>query len=67
VAGRPTDARPAGAVRAARAFPEYDRPGRAAAADPVADEDFLREVRERAERQRQQYCDQQESTEPEQD
>jgi hypothetical protein len=33
-------------------FPEYDRPGRFAAADPEADEAFLRKVRERAEEQR---------------
>ena len=33
-------------------FPEYDRPGRFAAADPAADEEFLKKVRERAEEQR---------------
>ncbi|WP_101523723.1 PLD nuclease N-terminal domain-containing protein [Nocardioides houyundeii] len=33
-------------------FPEYDRPGRAAALDPEADEAFLRKIRERAEEQR---------------
>ncbi|MCW2780866.1 MAG: hypothetical protein JWR35_1315 [Marmoricola sp.] len=38
--------------RSASAFPEYDRPGRAAAQDPKADEDFLKKVRERAEAQR---------------
>jgi hypothetical protein len=38
--------------RSASAFPEYDRPGRFAAADPEADEAFLRKVRERAEEQR---------------
>lgn len=38
--------------RSASAFPEYDRPGRFAAADPEADEEFLRKVRERAEEQR---------------
>lgn len=36
-------------------FPEYDRPGRAAAADPEQDEAFLRQVRERAEAQRRAY------------
>ena len=41
--------------RAAPAFPEYDRPGRAAAADPEKDEEFLRRVRERAEEQRRRY------------
>jgi hypothetical protein len=38
--------------RSATAFPEYDRPGRFAAADPEADEAFLKKVRERAEEQR---------------
>lgn len=38
--------------RAAPAYPEYDRPGRAAATDPEADEEFLRKVRARAEEQR---------------
>lgn len=36
-------------------FPEYDRPGRAAAADPEKDAEFLRQVRERAEEQRRAY------------
>jgi hypothetical protein len=40
--------------RSASAFPEYDRPGRFAAADPAADEEFLRKIRERAEEQRRQ-------------
>lgn len=53
-AGRPVRApRRAGPhERSATAFPEYDRPGRFAAADPEADEAFLRKVRERAEEQR---------------
>jgi len=34
------------------AFPGYDRPGRAAAVDSAADEEFLRRCRERAEEQR---------------
>ena len=38
--------------RATPEFPEYDRPGRAAAVDPEADAEFLRKVRERAEEQR---------------
>jgi hypothetical protein len=38
--------------REAPAFPEYDRPGRAAGLTPESDEDFLRRVRERAEEQR---------------
>jgi hypothetical protein len=33
-------------------FPEYDRPGRAAATAAESDEEFLRKVRERAEEQR---------------
>lgn len=56
-AGRPTSG-----ARATRRherevpeFPEYDRPGRAAAADPAKDEEFLRQVRERAEEQRKRY------------
>ncbi|HSU01017.1 MAG TPA: PLD nuclease N-terminal domain-containing protein [Nocardioides sp.] len=40
--------------RSAGQFPEYDRPGRFAAADPQADEAFLKKVRERAEEQRRQ-------------
>lgn len=43
----------------ANAFPEYDRPGRFAAADPAADEEFLRKVRERAEEQRRKARDDQ--------
>jgi hypothetical protein len=34
------------------AYPEYDRPGRAAGVTPESDEEFLRRVRERAEEQR---------------
>lgn len=33
-------------------YPEYDRPGRFAVADPENDEAFLRRCRERAEEQR---------------
>jgi hypothetical protein len=53
-AGRPTagPARPRAHERPAPEYPEYDRPGRAAAVDPEADEAFLRKVRERAEEQR---------------
>jgi len=39
-------------------FPEYDRPGRAAATDPSKDEEFLRQVRARAEEQRRRYEEQ---------
>ncbi len=42
------------------AFPEYDRPGRVAALDTEADEEFLRQCRERAERQRHRHREQQE-------
>jgi hypothetical protein len=57
VAGRPEKAtrRPAAYEREQEAFPEYDRPGRAAAVDPAKDEEFLRQVRERAEEQRRRY------------
>ena len=56
VAGRPTTA--AGRSpheRAVPQYPEYDRPGRAAATSTEDDEDFLRKVRERAEQQRRAY------------
>ena len=39
-------------------FPEYDRPGRAAATDPEKDEEFLKQVRARAEEQRKKYAEQ---------
>ncbi len=54
VAGRPASGprRPAAYERNAPEFPEYDRPGRAAAVDPGRDEEFLRQVRARAEEQR---------------
>lgn len=52
VAGRPVAPRPRAYERPATAFPEYDRPGRAAALDAGADEEFLRRCRERAEEQR---------------
>jgi hypothetical protein len=59
-AGRPENgvARRSRYERTAPAFPEYDRPGRAAAADPAKDEEFLRQVRERAEAQRKAYEEQ---------
>jgi hypothetical protein len=40
---------------AAPGFPEYERHGRFAAADPAADEAFLEQVRARAEEQRRRY------------
>ena len=41
--------------RATPQFPEYDRPGRAAAVDQEKDEEFLKQVRARAEEQRKRY------------
>ena len=56
VAGRPEGARRLSRhERSQPSFPEYDRPGRAAAVDPEKDADFLRQVRERAEAQRKAY------------
>jgi len=61
VAGRPQRAarRHGPHEPSAGAFPEYDRPGRFAAADPAADEAFLKKVRERAEEQRRRAREQQ--------
>ena len=59
VAGRP--AGPARACKYERAvpqYPEYDRPGRAAATSTEDDDEFLRKVRERAEEQRRAYREQ---------
>jgi hypothetical protein len=57
VAGRPesTTATRSRFERAAPEYPEYDRPGRAAALDPARDDEFLRQVRERAEEQRRRH------------
>ena len=56
VAGRPTASRPLTRQEgAAPSFPEYERRGRFSAADPEKDEEFLRQVRERAEEQRRKY------------
>lgn len=56
VAGRPVDERPmTRAQGAAPSYPEYERRGRFSAADPEKDEEFLRQVRERAEEQRRRY------------
>jgi hypothetical protein len=43
-----------GALTAGR-YPEYERPGRFPATPPDADEEFLRQCRERAEEQRRSY------------
>lgn len=59
VAGRPVAERPLTREQgAAPSFPEYERRGRFAAADPEKDEEFLRHVRERAEEQRRRYEEQ---------
>lgn len=60
VAGRPEGgaARRSPHERSAPAFPEYDRPGRAAPLDPAKDEEFLQQVRQRAEQQRRRYEEQ---------
>jgi hypothetical protein len=65
VAGHPWGprARPAPATRAARDFPEYDRPGRHVAANPDDDEAFLRQVRARAEQQRQRAAEERKAQE----
>lgn len=56
LAGRPKAERPLTREQgAAPSFPEYERRGRFSAADPEKDEDFLRQVRERAEEQRKAY------------
>jgi hypothetical protein len=57
VFGRPDrrSATPAAYERRTPTFPEYDRPGRAAAVDPAKDEEFLEQVRARAEEQRKRY------------
>ncbi|SES42718.1 PLDc N-terminal domain-containing protein [Actinokineospora terrae] len=60
VAGRPqtaTPRHPGAYERTTPHYPEYNRPGRFAAPDPAADEDFLRRCRERAEQQRRQARD----------
>lgn len=54
-AGQPSSRRPRPHERNVPDFPEYDRPGRAAATSPDADDDFLGQVRERAEEQRRAY------------
>ncbi len=61
VAGRPqtVQRRQGPYERSTSAYPEYDRPGRFAAADPQADEEFLKKVRERAEEQRRKHREQQ--------
>jgi hypothetical protein len=66
VAGRPVPARGSGLPYRGNTgrphdvrYPEYDRPGRFAATNPDDDEEFLRQVRERAEEQRRAYREKQ--------
>jgi hypothetical protein len=65
VAGRPQTAGSGRSPyeRTAPAYPEYDRPGRAAGLTPESDEEFLRKVRERAEEQRRRYAEEQRARE----
>lgn len=53
--------------RIAPAYPEYDRPGRAAGLTPESDEEFLRKVRERAEEQRRRHAEERRRRELEED
>ena len=66
VAGRPGSGGTRGSryERAVPEFPEYHRPGRAAAVKPEDDEEFLRKVRERAEEQRRRYRESQRDEDP---
>lgn len=57
--GQPVADRPRPGERSVPSYPEYDRPGRAAATDSAGDEAFLEQVRERAEQQRRAYREQQ--------
>jgi len=59
-AGRPDKGRSrrSSSDRSGPGFPEYDRPGRAAAVDPTKDAEFLRQVRARAEEQRRRHEEQ---------
>lgn len=59
--GRPTaDERPRRQpLGAASGFPEYDHPGRYIPQNPEADREFLQQLRDRAERQRQTAREQQ--------
>jgi|SRR5579859_88720 len=52
VAGRPWESRSRTTSGIGREFPEYDRPGRQEATNPDDDEAFLRQLRARAQEQR---------------
>lgn len=56
VAGRP-EARPRSTAVRTPGYPEYERPGRFVAQDSARDEEFLAQVRERAEAQRKRYAE----------
>ena len=58
VAGRPATTR-GPRTHPTPGYPEYERPNRALPQDPAADEEFLRQVRARAEQQRARYRAQQ--------
>ncbi len=58
VAGRPIVSR-GPRIHPTPGYPEYERPNRALPQDPAADEEFLRQVRARAEEQRARYRAQQ--------
>lgn len=58
VVGRPQRGSRAAYERAVPDYPEYDRPGRAAASEASGDDEFLRKVRERAEEQRRRHREQ---------
>ncbi|WP_205843974.1 PLDc N-terminal domain-containing protein [Nakamurella deserti] len=58
LAGRPQGTRNA-QIHPTPGYPEYERLGRALPQDPTADEEFLRQVRARAEEQRARYREQQ--------
>jgi len=55
VAGHPWQQQQRTPTGAAARYPEYDRPGRHAAANPDDDEEFLAGLRARAEQQRREY------------
>lgn len=69
VAGRPQDQRRRLEAweREQPAYPEYDRPGRAAAVDPDQDREFLEQVRARGDEQRKAYKEQQRRLRAEED
>jgi hypothetical protein len=59
IAGRPDSVSWTSKPRSTSAFPEYDRPGRSFGTNSAADEEFLRQCRERAEQQRRKHREEQ--------